>query len=389
MSEPLDRLRGAILADEALQQDLAEANDGEALVARALAAAAEAGIALDPAELAALTSPDPLGLARFAPAPCGGRAWPGRQWLPVDLVVDPAGARLDWLHFAGAPLAEALFAQSAGIAAARPLNRLCRYRMPLDALLDPPPGDAAAMPDGFIFHMTRCGSTLVAQMLAALPGHTVVSEPAPLDALIALLGPEPDAAGVSALRTLVGALGRDRSGATRRRFVKRSGWHALALPLLRRAFPEVPWIFLHRDPVEVLVSHHRTPGLQFDPATVPAARFGLAKPAPGAFAAAAIAAGCRAALAAADDGGLIVSYRELPGALFTRVLPHFGVHPDAAERATMAAAAGRNAKAPHLAFTPDSEGKRDAADDRLRALAREHLAEPCARLDVLSGAVQP
>jgi hypothetical protein len=389
MRANLDRFRAAVLAGGALQQRLAETQDGERFVARAVEAAAAAGIALDPSELGELAKPDPLGLARFVPAPCGGRAWPGRQWLPAELVMDAGGPALDWLHFAGAPLAEPFFAESVRTATARPFNRLCRYRMPLDALLDPPPADAAAMPDGFIFHMTRCGSTLVSQMLAALPDHAVLSEPPPLDTLIALLGPEPGAGGIAALRALVGALGRDRGGVTRRRFVKLYGWHALALPMLRRAFPEVPWMFLHRDPVEVLASHAHHPGFQFDPATVPAARFGLAEPAPEAFAAAVMAAGCRAALAAADQGGLIVAYRDLPDAMFSRVLPHFGVAPGAGERATMAAVAQRNAKAPHLSFAPDGERKRAVADERVRALAREHLAEPCAKLDALGARVQP
>lgn len=384
MSEALDRFRAAVMANEALQQQLAEASDGSDFIARATRVAVQAGIALEPAALVPLTRPDPLGVGRFGTAPCGGRAWPGRQCLPAELAMGEGGLALDWLHFAGAPLAEPFFGESARAAATRPFNRLCRYRMPLDALLDPPPADAAAMPDGFILHMTRCGSTLVARMLAALPGHVVLSEPPPLDALIAMLGPEPEEIGLRLLRALVGALGRDRSGATKRRFIKLDGWHALALPLLRRAFPEVPWIFLHRDPVEVMASHDRTPGFQFDPATGIATRFGLAEPVPDAYAAAMIAGCCRAALAAVHDGGLIVAYRDLPDALFTHVLPHFGVHPDAAERAAMGAVTARNAKAPHLAFAPDGARKRDAADDRVRALVREYLAEPCARLEALS-----
>jgi hypothetical protein len=75
--------------------------------------------------------------------------------------------------------------------------------------------------------------------------------------------------------------------------------------------------------------------------------------------------------------------------MFSRVLPHFGVAPGAGERATMAAVAQRNAKAPHLSFAPDGERKRAVADERVRALALEHLAEPCAKLDALGARVQP
>src|SRR5438874_313448 len=39
-------------------------------------------------------------------------------------------------------------------------------------------------PSGLIFHMSRCGSTLVSQMLAALPANIVVSEAPPIDAIV-------------------------------------------------------------------------------------------------------------------------------------------------------------------------------------------------------------
>jgi hypothetical protein len=121
------------------------------------------------------------------------------------------------------------------------------------------PGPA---PDGLVFHMSRCGSTLVAQMFAALPDSMVVSEPPPLDDVlqISLLGGADTA--IAALRAMSAAFGR-RGG---RPFVlKLDAWHALALPLFRRAFPDTPWVFLYRDPVEVLVSHMRQRGSQMLP----------------------------------------------------------------------------------------------------------------------------
>ena len=40
---------------------------------------------------------------------------------------------------------------------------------------------------------------------------------------------------------------------------------SLDLPLIRAAFPAVPWIFLYRNPVEVLVSHSRRRGAHVIP----------------------------------------------------------------------------------------------------------------------------
>ena len=101
-------------------------------------------------------------------------------------------------------------------------------------------------PAGFIFHMSRCGSTLVAQMLAALPENRVLSEPTAINAVIraALLDARiPRATLVDWLRTVVGLLGCPLEGESRY-FVKLDCWHVLALPLIVEAFPETPWIFL-------------------------------------------------------------------------------------------------------------------------------------------------
>ena len=40
--------------------------------------------------------------------------------------------------------------------------------------------------------MSRCGSTLVSQMLAALPQNIVISEAAPIDAVVQLNRAQPD-----------------------------------------------------------------------------------------------------------------------------------------------------------------------------------------------------
>ena len=63
---------------------------------------------------------------------------------------------------------------------------------------------------------------------------------------------------------MVSALAQPRRG-EQALFVKLDSWHTLALPLFRRAFPSVPWVFLYRDPVEVPVSQLEAAGIQTDP----------------------------------------------------------------------------------------------------------------------------
>src|SRR5438067_13275994 len=77
------------------------------------------------------------------------------------------------------------------------------------------------------------------------------------------------------LAALTCAFGHRRSGDERHYFIKLDSWHTVALPLFRRAFPEVPWIFLYRDPVEVLVSQLRMAGMQMIPGMLGPNLFGI------------------------------------------------------------------------------------------------------------------
>lgn len=387
---PLDRFRAAVMADPAAQQALAELRDPVAFEALAVEWANARGIPLAQSDLIAASKPDPLGIHGLAPAPQSGTAWPPRQWLPSRCALE-AGFAVDWYHYAGESLNEPFFADSRGRTGMRPFNQLFRYRTQFGDFVQAE-REGAVPPSGFIFHMSRCGSTLASQMLAALPGTISLSEPDPLDMAVQLpliaQGVPPELH-VEAIRAMVAALGRDRSGDTTRYFIKLDSWHTLALPAFRRAFPDVPWIFLYREPVEVLVSQERMRGAQTAPGVLPPHIFGFTEAEMSLpdvdYIARVLARTCAAVV---DQwglgGGLVVDYRELPQAMFTRVLPHFGIEPTEAERAAMDAASGRDAKAPDTSFKADSAKKREDASPATRAAAEKHMAEIHARLQALN-----
>ncbi|MES2986436.1 MAG: sulfotransferase [Pseudomonadota bacterium] len=375
----LDQFRAAVMADPAAQQVLAEQDISAEFAARACAFAAERGIALDPGIFLRQDAPDPLGIHRYAPAPQGGYDWPGAAWLPVQLAPDDL-FKVDWLHFAGLKPDHAFFDDSIRRVVSRPFNRFFRYRTPLESFVDPARA-ALPLPRGLIFHMSRCGSTLVSQMLGAAPGNAVLSEAAPFDSLLQL--PVKPQHHSSALRSMAAALGRGHANY----FLKTDAWHILQMPLLREAFPKVPWIFLYRDPVEVLVSHARMPSRYVVPDAV-SQMHGLADTGGIDHVARGLALLCEAAVRHHADGGLLVHYRELPDALFTRILPHFGIEPTPEDRALMAQAAQRDAKTPAKSFSPDSAEKRKEATDAVREAAR-HLAPAYAKLEAIRAASPP
>lgn len=362
----LDQFRAAVMADADAQMHLAEPYDPAEFEARALAWAAAHGIAL--------TATDLREGERHAPAL--RTDWPPSGWLPARFSSTPEPA-IDWLHFARISPNTPFFEDAILEASARPFNRLFRTATPVASFR----GQASPRaPTGLIFHMSRCGSTLVSQMLGAVPGHVSISEAPALDALIRSSFTDPEAH-ADALRGLVHAHGRGAD----QLFLKLDSWHTRALPLLRRAFPEVPWIFLYRDPVEVIVSHLRQRGVHTVPGIVPLEWFDLL-PEDGnlperVFIARVLERICGAVIENNPKNGMLVNYTELPGAFFDRILPHFGIAPDAAARAAMTVAAGSHSKTPGIRFHADGQAKQREANAELRAIAENYLGPVFATLE--------
>src|SRR5207249_1157357 len=115
-------------------------------------------------------------------------------------------------------------------------------------------------PTAFIFHGSRCGSTLLAQMAEALPRTIVISEAPPVDQILRASAPAERR--LDWFRALLSVLGQPRRGDERHLFVKFDAWHVFDLPLVQQAFPGVPCVFLYREPSAVMASQMRMPGIQ-------------------------------------------------------------------------------------------------------------------------------
>ncbi|MCW2497672.1 hypothetical protein [Jatrophihabitans sp.] len=224
--------------------------------------------------------------------------------------------------------------------------------------------EAAALPlAGIVLHLSRSGSTLVARALAQLPRLRVLNEPQQLDEALtaARRGDDPSLSGV---RRALAALGAP-DGVHDRYLIKADSWHVLALDTLLRAVPELRWLFVYRDPAEVLASHLAQPGSQTVPGVLPESWFGSAKTAlPSEHAVAVIAAMCAAILPFATSGTLL-NYDELPEALADRVPRHFGLPP--IDVTKLGDVLTQHAKRPDVPFVPDREWKQAAVPPELRA----------------------
>lgn len=302
-----------------------------------------------------------------------------RGWLPINISQHAAQPVVEWCRCGDHRFDEPFFEHSVQQLMRDPFNMLFRHRTSLDVLTDWQNQSPGLQPDGFIFHMSRCGSTLVSQMLSALPENTVLSEPPPLDAILRTdrLGAS-DQQRITWLRAWMSAMGQPSDG-RKRLFVKLDGWHTFDLPLLRQAFPDTPWIFLYRDPVEVLVSSVNAPGMHLVPnlVDIPALKmtFEEAISMPQAeYMARVLAKISQAGLQnIVPLGGLPLEYTTLPEAVTTRIASHFNLKLTPGEAAAMMERTPFYAKQRQLYFEPDSTTKQQEASPEIRALCEKYL----------------
>lgn len=259
-------------------------------------------------------------------------------WFPVALESDPPAV---WWRFLGRKRLTAAFFQDSLSGQPSPERQVCRTPL---SVLDELPGSVP--PTAFVFHVSRCGSTLLTQMLASLPQCIVMSEPPVLDAFFRLHHHSPSqSGGGQTLRRLVAALGQRRSAAERHFFVKFDSWHVPWIPFIREVFPDTPFLFLYRHPGEVLASHHRQRGpqmvpglldtslLKLDIVDVPASDFeGYSARMLKAIFQSALDLAADAALA---TGLMLLNYNQLPEAVWESLVPFFAMQCNADDLAAM------------------------------------------------------
>jgi hypothetical protein len=315
-----------------------------------------------------------------------------RGWLPVDAFVGEGGRpRLQWLDMRGVRLSEPLFEQTVErVRRERPAELFTDF----DALIQLEKVVDALRPDGFIFHSSRCGSTLVSNACRALDGAVVVSEAAPVDKLVwPYLARDEGAPALLRrvfLRAVVNLLGQRRLGDERRFFVKFSCCSVLRLSFIRSVWQDVPWVFVHRPPVEVMVSNLRKPPewmrAEAQPelaAAVCGVSVGEARRLGGEeFCARALGNFYAAAAEGLGPRAMLVGYEELSAEKLLEIVRFFGVKPTGAEAARVSAVAGLYAKdaTPARAFEPDGEEKRSAASQGVREMAERWAAGPYRKL---------
>lgn len=306
--------------------------------------------------------------------------------MPVDAVVENGRPGLAWMDMSGVNLAEPFFQQTVDNLKAKHPDRREVFTE-FDTLIQLEKTFDSVSPSGFIFHSSRCGSTLLANACRAIDGAIVLSEPPAVDKLIVRFITDVDQTVKETLysiflRAVVSALAQKRSDDERHLFVKFGCCSVSQIERIRRIWPNVPWVFLYRDPVETIVSNMRNlpAWLQDEDHRVLASIIGtspddvaamtkeeLCARSIGSF----FATAC-GAHRVANDRALLLNYNQLNLTEIANVLEFFGVKPAATEMDNIARQIQKYSKAAsgERAFVADAEAKQLAATDLVREMAR-------------------
>src|SRR6266508_522892 len=302
-------------------------------------------------------------------------------WVPARFYWREGRPMVDWCYLGRQRFEAAFFEQTIGKCMTRPFNLLFRQHTPIEVLGEWHRVRPGIKPTGFVFHMSRSGSTLVSKMLAALPAHVVMSEARPIDATLRAHFNSTEATDdrrIAWLRWMVSALAQHWVGGEQHFFIKFDAWNTLDLPLIRQAFPDVPWIFVYRDPVEVMVSQFSNRGAHMIPGVLPPGLFGMDPQTAGSispeeYCARVLATICKAALQYHQAGEQLVNYRQLPEIVWNRTLEFFGLHCSEIEIEALRVVARRDAKNQYATFQNDSDRKRQKASGAVREAADKWL----------------
>lgn len=300
-------------------------------------------------------------------------------WLPYRLDLVDGAPRVRWVRCPTelddgppkfAPAVEALRATEDRPESVTDIEALAATRQ----------SAATLVPDGFLFHMARCGSTLVSNVLSALPDSLVIKEAQPIDSCLRTdhdLAPETRARW---LTDLVACLGQRFGGHERRYFIKFTSWNVLHHQIIRQCFPQTPCVFLYRDPLEVLVSMLRAePAWAFE--VVPGlSRAGRST---AEYYARVLGAFLETGVELAAAGASIVSYAQLGEDLLESVVAGFGVELDETVVRIIEEQRRVYSKDPSRPFVPDGEAKRREASAEAREAAERWGMGPFGELEAI------
>ena len=202
-----------------------------------------------------------------------------KNWIPYKLYQEGGDNCCRWIYLGDEKITEPFFDETIGKCRKLSENsRLIRSVSSVDILPEWAAQIETIAPTAFIFHISRCGSTLISQLLGLHPSNIVLSEVPFFDELF-MWGYKNNCmpATLPLLKAAVEMLAAKRNDSNTQLFVKTDSWHIHFYKQLRELYPKTPFILLYRRPDEVIRSQQKNRGMHAVPGVIEPGIFGFDK----------------------------------------------------------------------------------------------------------------
>ncbi|SDL79224.1 hypothetical protein SAMN04487898_12525 [Pedobacter sp. ok626] len=194
------------------------------------------------------------------------------NWIPYRLEHTPQAWMLSWLNLGEKRMIEPFFDETITICRSKQIG-LSNFLSFSDTNLLT---DAAGViphlkPTAIVFHVSRCGSTLLTQAFSQSETCITIAEAPILDEILRCTEKDPkisNSAREEWFKAALNLMGQIRTGKESAYIVKLDSWHIHFYTLLREWFPETPFFFLTRSPGEIIASHAKRRGIHTVPGLV-------------------------------------------------------------------------------------------------------------------------
>jgi hypothetical protein len=238
-------------------------------------------------------------------------------------------------------------------------------------------GSRALAPSLFIYHATRCGSTLMGRMLGANVENRVFNEPrAVTELLMSIRSIDDPSIRMNHLKNVIGAFGLGAPSRQKNPVFKFASLCNFSFDDIHGAFPITPSVFIYRDPVEIMAGLVSEPpkwlyDIHYEELAdiLPWSKEKASMPGLEHRCCLYLERQFQWALARADGFTRLVNYTDLPEAAFeiAGIFLNSEIHDECARVLPW------NVKKPHKPFVPDSQKKQNMASPLVRELAQTRL----------------
>lgn len=202
-----------------------------------------------------------------------------KNWLPYKLISEKDQLLCKWFYAGEKKFSEPFFDETILKCLSYPFNsKAFKCVSNVEVLPEWSLAIEHVKPSVIIFHISRCGSTLLSQLLSLSGRNIVLSEVPFLDEILRLPYKHKKISEDASNRLFKATLafyGRKRETWEEHLFIKADSWHILFYKRLRRMFPDVLFVLLYRNPGEVIRSHQKKRGIQAVPGLLEPELFGF------------------------------------------------------------------------------------------------------------------